>query len=268
MKWIRRRPWVSGLVLGLAPATPAWAQQALPDPLPPLPPTAPAAVVAGPPVVMDTPAEVRPTPSVVVVPPGGFLPTWGPEPLDPVAAEKSAPKHVARKARSWGWRRFQGRFLGYPEEFEPRTLGAALYDHGRVMVANGTAARLTLYRYDFQEGSAELTQRGLDQLAKLGPQLAAGPYPLLIERTPEDAGLAQSRRFAVLARLARGPCPVGSDRVLVGVPIPNGLSGPDAQITAGNALARTVQYGPPIPINSNGVNSPSGVTVNASPVGP
>ena len=65
-----------------------------------------------------------------------------------------------------------------------------------------------------------------------------------------------------------GPCPATSDRVLVGSPIAHGLSGPDAQIIAGNALNRTLGYGPPIPINSNGVNSPSGVTISAGAVSP
>jgi hypothetical protein len=38
------------------------------------------------------------------------------------------------------------------------------------------------------------------------------------------------------------------------------MSGTDAYVIGGNALGRVQQYGPPIPINSNGVNSPSGVT--------
>ncbi len=128
------------------------------------------------------------------------------------------------------------------------------------MVANAAEAGLVLYHYDFVEGSSELNPRGGDQLAKVAAQLAVSPFPLIVERTPDDPALAESRRYAVLARLARGPCPVPSDRVLVGVPKAHGLSGTDAQVIAGNALGRTQQYGPPIPINSNGVNSPSGVT--------
>src|SRR5438270_189787 len=83
------------------------------------------------------------------------------------------------------------------------------------------------------------------------------PIPVIVERTPEEPALAESRRYAVLAQLARGPMPVTSDRVLIGVPKPVGLTGSDAQIIAGNSLGRTQGYGPPIPINSNGVNSPS-----------
>ena len=135
-----------------------------------------------------------------------------------------------------------------------------MYEAGKIMTANAAEAGLVLHRFDFVEGTTELSPRGGDQLAKFAAQLAVSPFTLIVERTPEDPRLAEARRFAVLARLARGPCPVPSDRVLVGVPKAHGMSGTDAQVIAGNALGRTQQYGPPIPINSNGVNSPSGVT--------
>ncbi len=258
MSLIRRRRRLAGMILGLVGAAGPASAQGLPDPLPPGP-----NVLAPPPAPM-----VIPSPTVIQVPPGGMEPTWAPRPLDPVTLEKFPPKKIEKKARSWPWRRFQGKMLGYPEEYVPRPLGASLYDHGRIMAANGAAARLVLHRYDFLQGSAELSPRGEDQLVKLSAQLANSPFPLLIERTPADAGLAESRRYAVLARLARGPCPVPSDRVLIGAPIANGLSGVDAQIIGNNALGRTQQYGPPIPINSNGVNSPSGVTSNTGIAGP
>jgi hypothetical protein len=46
------------------------------------------------------------------------------------------------------------------------------------------------------------------------------------------------------------------------------MSGNDADIISANALQRTRLYGPPIPINSNGVNSPGGVTNPVSGVMP
>ncbi len=267
MSLIRRRRWFAGLVLGLvlAPATSAPAQD-LPPALPPTGEPAPP-LPALPPLPAEPPPVARPTPPVVEVPPMGVGPTWRPSPIDPVALERKSPRHVWSKARSWPWRRLQGKLWGYPEEYEPRVLGASLYENSRIMVANGAAAKLVLYQYDFREGSPELSPRGLDQLAKFSAQLAASPYPLIVERTPDNPSLSESRRYAVLARLALGPCPLPSDRVLVGVPIPHGMSGTDAQIVAGNSLNRTLQYGPPIPILSNGVNSPSGVTSsnNAGP---
>ena len=207
---------------------------------------------------------VRPFPPVMPVPPGGIGPVWHPAPIDPVALERHQPGKVAEKASSWKWRRHQGRFWGYPEEFEPRPLGASVYEHGKIMAANAVAARLVLFNYDFVDGTNVLNPRGMDQLAKFSAQLLASPYPLLVERTPENPLLAESRRYAVLAILARGPCPLTSDRVLVGVPTPHGMSGIDAHIIGSNALTRTQNYGPPIPLQSSGVNSPSGVTSGGS----
>ncbi len=225
-----------GLFLGLAPAASAIAQD-LPDPLPALPPAAMGATVP-----------------VTIAPPF-------PEPpiVDSAALVRHGPKHVERKRNSFLWRRFQGKALGYPEDFVPRPLGASVYDHGRTMVANGEAARLVLFDYDFYPGTDRLKPRGLDQLAKHAGRLAEGPFPLLIEPTL-DPGLAQSRRIAVLSEAAARSFSIAPERVLIGRPNSTGLSGIDAQIVGANALDRTAKYGPPIPINSNGVNSPSGVT--------
>lgn len=181
-------------------------------------------------------------------------------PLDPVATSRRGPHFVWKKIRSWHWRRVQGKLLGYPEEFKPRPMGSSVYAMGRTMASNGAEARLALYDYDFVPGSAELTERGRDQLAKAAAQLAVSPFPLVVERTPDAPSLAGERRIAVIEALAASAIPVDAGRVLVGQPAPFGMSGVNAQIVSANALNRTQQYGPPIPINANGVNSPSGVT--------
>ncbi|AMV38183.1 hypothetical protein [Planctomyces sp. SH-PL62] len=181
-------------------------------------------------------------------------------PLDPVALERKGPHFFFKKIRSWHWRRAQGKVLGYPEEFKPRPLGTSVHAMGRTMAANGAEARLALHHYDFVPGSAELNERGRDQLQKLSAQLAASPYPLIVERTPNDPELAGERRRAVLDLLAAASFPIAEDRVLVGQPLPFGMSGVNSQVISANILNRTQQYGPPIPINANGVNSPSGVT--------
>ena len=238
-----------GICVGVACSTTAIAQQ-LPDPLPALPP----GYLASPPSVIVSPAPV------IHVPPQGVQPTWYPPPIDPVAEARSTPGHVRAKSRSWFWRRSQGKVLGYPEDFEARPLGAAVYDNFRVQVANGAAARLTLYDYDFVAGTGQLNPRGRIQLAKLTEQLASSPFPLIIQNTPTNPSLANVRRNSVLAELAAGPFPVPTDRVLVGLPASHGLSGFEAQILSSNMLNRTQQYGPPIPLFASGVNSPNGGT--------
>jgi len=259
----RRPPAALILGLGLATARGASAQQAgdatvvIPPPRPPAPAaTAPMAAMAPPAV-----APPEAIPSTVTIDPPDEVPTrLEKEPLDPVALEKKGPHLFFKKIRSWHWRRAQGKVLGYPEEFKPRPLGSSVYAMGRTMAANGAEARLALYDYDFVPGSTELNERGRDRLAGLAAQLAASPYPLIVERTPADPELAASRRRGVLDALAAAALPVGEDRVLVGQPLPYGMAGVNAQIVGANILTRTQQYGPPIPLNANGVNSPGGVT--------
>ncbi|MDG3004743.1 hypothetical protein [Paludisphaera mucosa] len=260
----RRRRASAAWILGLATATArvASAQPAgeapvfIPHPMPPA--IAPAAYGPAPAVV--EPPLVRPAPVAIEAPPDEIENPLERAPLDPVAAARKGPHFFFKKIRSWHWRRAQGKLLGYPEEFRPRMLGSSVYAMGRTMASNGAEARLALHDYDFAPGSAELNERGRDQLAKAAAQLAASPYPLIVERTPDDPELAGARRRAVLDALAAASFPVAEERVLVGQPLPFGMSGVNAQIVSANALNRTQQYGPPIPINANGVNSPSGVT--------
>jgi hypothetical protein len=130
--------------------------------------------------------------------------------------------------------------MGYPEEFEEVPFGAFLYAHGRTMVANGTAARMVLYQYDFVDGQPQLKPRGYDQLAKIAHLLEISPAPLVIERTPCLPGLAEARRLAVLDELARHlPHPIPPERVVVGPPLAIGLSGREAEIVYGNLLNQT-----------------------------
>lgn len=254
---LRRGGTAAGLILGLGQAIRSDAQD-VPDPLPPLPPSM---TTTAPPVVVPTPPLVLPARVVSAVPPGGPSPSWRPPALDPISVQNAhPPKFVRAKSRSWLWRRDQGKVLGYPEDFRPRPLGASVYDTARTMVANGEAARLTLYRYDFVPGTETLSPAGLDQLARLAPQFAASPYPLIVERTPGDPALAEARRLAVLAALEANVGPVPPDRVLVGEARAHGMAGINAQILGANAIDRARGYGPTIPILSNGVNSPSGVT--------
>lgn len=208
----------------------------------------------------EDPRIALPRNTVVEVSPEDFHFDHERPPLDPAATQRRGPKHIARKIRSWRWRRAQGRMLGYPEEFPPKPLGESLHAFGRVMVANGAEARMTLFDYDFEPDSPELSARGRDQLSRIAAQLAANPFPLIIERTAANPGLAVARREAVLNELASASFPIAPDRVLVGAPLPFGMSGVNAQIVGANALNRVQQYGPPIPINANGLNSPSGVT--------
>jgi hypothetical protein len=114
---------------------------------------------------------------------------------------------------------------GYPEEFCEKPLGYFVYAHNRTMVANGEAARMMLYHYDFVRNEVELTSRGQQQLAKIAYMLPRNYFPLAIQSTPEDPGLAERRRQYVLELLAAAEFPVPAERVVVTGPISYGRQG-------------------------------------------
>lgn len=145
------------------------------------------------------------------------------------------------------------KYLGYPEEFIPRPLGEALYDNMKVMVSNGDAARMVLYDFDFQPNSARLNEKGQDRLARIAQLAGSNFQPIIVERTPSNTQLAESRRLAVLAELARNsPMPIPAERVMIGAPIAAGLDGRSGLIIRGNIDNRTTGYGPPVSENSAG----------------
>jgi hypothetical protein len=137
----------------------------------------------------------------------------------------------------------QNCFLGFPEEFEAPPLGHFVYLHGKTEVANGDAARMVLYHYDFLEGGDQLNPRGRYQLEKIAALLPQNFNPVIIEATPGAPGLDEARRVAVACVLACGPFPVPSERVVVGRPLAIPLQGVEAVIIYRNLLSNTESGG-------------------------
>jgi hypothetical protein len=142
----------------------------------------------------------------------------------------------------WWWhktqckRRLQECALGYPEEFNEWPLGSSLYAHGRTQVANGNAARMVFYHYDFVDGSSQLNVRGRDKLARVAQSLPVTFFPVVIERTASTRGLDEQRRVGVLAELSGSRFPIPPERVVIGPPIAAGLAGYEAIYVYGNQL--------------------------------
>jgi hypothetical protein len=147
----------------------------------------------------------------------------------------------------WYWhktqckRKLQECALGYPEEFNEWPLGSSLYAHGRTQVANGNAARMVFYHYDFEEGRPQLNLRGRDKLAKMARLFPTSFAPIVIERTPVTPGLDDQRRAALLAELAGSRFPIPPERVVIGPPIAHGLTGFEAVVIYGNQLGALQQ---------------------------
>ena len=146
---------------------------------------------------------------------------------------------------SW-WKRCKINFwtcLGFESEFVPEPLGASVYATYRNHVANGMAARMVLYHYDFVDGSPVLNTHGQDHVAKIAAMTANNNFPIIVERTPCNPALAEARRLAVLNQLGRGGATIPSERVVVGAPIANGLHGAEAEIIYQNLLSQTHERG-------------------------
>ena len=134
----------------------------------------------------------------------------------------------------WRWHRtqckqyLQEHFLGYAEEFNEWPLGESVYAHARTQAANGLAARMVFYHYDFVDGTSQLNLRGRDKLAAVAATLPTTFFPVVVERTPTEPGLDQSRRSVLLTELAQGSFPVPAERVVIGPRIANGMTGVEA----------------------------------------
>jgi hypothetical protein len=196
-----------------------------------------AATATGPALAQEAPAdppkvEVLPPPRTSAPPP---RPMTGAAPIAEPAGPVSGHDSPAAGGR-WFWQRWraerhakcQAHLWGYPEEFEAPPLGQTIHEHFRTMVANGEAAAMVLYRYDFCDGSDVLNLRGRDQLTKIAAMLQGNGFPIIIERTPEAPALAEARRAAILNVLAHNAIPIPPERVVIGPPIAHGLSGIEA----------------------------------------
>lgn len=224
-----------------------------------LPPGAPRATPAP---EYVAPEYVAPgTVSSLAVPPVVVDPA--PMPLEGPALP--AAEHCRRVPRSTGlvstWRYrvrpwLQATHWGYPENFQAPPLGASVYGHMNAQVANGQAAQLVLYRFDFHDGAtgpvAALNPYGRKRLRKLAGLLWASPLPLVIEASPyDDEQVHVARRLAVLEELAKIlPEAVPPERVVVAELDDPGLAGEEAELVYRNLLEQTRQAPRVLPTGS------------------
>jgi hypothetical protein len=137
----------------------------------------------------------------------------------------------------------QDHFIGYAEEFNEWPLGQAAYAAARPQVANGLAARMVFYHYDFIEGTSQLNVRGRDKLAMVANVLPTTFYPVVVERTPKEPGLDTSRRSTIVAALAKGSFPLPAERVVIGPRIANGMTGVESLLIYGDQLQNLASGG-------------------------
>ena len=159
-------------------------------------------------------------------------------------AKRRGPRsvHAWLKATHWG----------YADHFVPTPFGESTRWHFGQQVANGMAAQMTLYHYDFGNAefggdAAQLSPRGRRQLAKIADRLTAMPVPVIIEPTADPA-LNEARRQNVLRDLHQlfgylAP----PEQIIVGPSPAAGLPGIDAALIEQNRRQQMLQGGSATP---------------------
>ncbi|MGE3822080.1 MAG: hypothetical protein AB7I30_21915 [Isosphaeraceae bacterium] len=166
------------------------------------------------------------------------VPATGPAPhvaSRPVGPIKGAALHT--------FHFLQDNWIGYPEEFVEPPLGFYIRDNWRVMRAKADPHRFTLYRSDFLDGSNRLSPGGASRFNIMAARLKSYPGPVMIEWSPDQPGLGESRREAIVALLQSVGAPSIPERVILGPSPYPGMSGPEAANNY-NVLITRQQHAP------------------------
>ncbi|HET6574295.1 MAG TPA: hypothetical protein VFG68_11865 [Fimbriiglobus sp.] len=185
------------------------------------------------------PPVFSPSPGPMALP--GPVATGYPSQFGPAAVVGPAQPCVRKRPSIWSRCKYtlEDCFLGRPEEFDAPPLGMSVSMHYETHIANGVAARMTLYDYDFYRGGDQLNVRGKDRVRQIAALMGSHPFPVVVERMPYAPGLADARRRAVLAELAAVMPRVPVERVVIGPPIAVPLRGVEAELVYQNLLLQT-----------------------------
>jgi hypothetical protein len=135
------------------------------------------------------------------------------------------------------------KWIGYPENFIEPPLGHYVREQLTLEVAKADPHRFTLYRSDFLPGTDRFSPTGAARFNLMYSRTAGWPGPIKIEWTPDEPGLAQARRQAVLATYQRAGLPVDPQRVVIGPSPYPGAIGAEANQNFSTFLIRSQQAG-------------------------
>lgn len=140
------------------------------------------------------------------------------------------------------------RSLAIPDQLP---VGAVERAHFHQMQTNAEATDFIVYQMDFVAQTAELTPDGKDKINEIGARMRSAPYPVLIERTYNNADpeLDAHRRELIAMILSEKGNPDANNRVFVSPAYGLGKSSLDA---APEFYQHTYQYGGFNGINGNG----------------
>lgn len=121
--------------------------------------------------------------------------------------------------------------------FEEIPLGLQMTETMKVQVRNFEDTRQIFYHYDFIDGTPQLNFAGKSKLARISRQALGNFTPVIIEATPRQPGLDQTRRLNIVQTLASNSIPIPPERVIINGPQARGTVGPDALILYNRALS-------------------------------
>lgn len=168
----------------------------------------------------------------------GQVPT---PPTGPAPYVVERPAGPVQNAAHHTFRFLQDNWIGYPEEFAEPPLGFYVRENMRVMKAKADPHRFTLYKSDFLAGSDRLSPHGASRFHIMASRLKSYPGPLMIEWSPDQPGLGESRRMAVVGLLQSIGAPSIPERVILGPSPYPGLTGPEAIINYNVQITRQQQ---------------------------
>ncbi len=132
----------------------------------------------------------------------------------------------------------QDDFIGYPEAFVEPPLGSFVNRQFAVQVSKADPHRFTLYQTDFLPGTDRFSPGGAARFNLMYGRLPHWAGPILVEWSPDEPELAESRRRAVLATLASAGMVLPADRVLIGPSPYPGMLGVQAADNHVNTIIR------------------------------
>ena len=156
----------------------------------------------------------------------GLNEVWAQPPYLPVA---SAPVVVGPTpvAPEPAGQRLHDHYIGRHDMFYEPPPGYFVRNTMGVMKAKADPHRFTLYRTDFLPGTCQLSPLGAMRFNLMASRLPGWLGPLMIEWSPDEPGMAEKRREAVLATLAASGQPVIPERVIIGPMMYPGTLGTD-----------------------------------------
>jgi hypothetical protein len=158
---------------------------------------------------------------------------WAQQPVPPTGpygypiAPPPGPGPVARAANHT-WAVLQDNFVGYPSEFIEPPVGFYVHENYAMMRAKANIHRFTLYRSDFLDGTSRFSPNGASRFNIMAKRLRGWLGPVVIEWSPDQPGLAEARRTAIVSLLQGSGLNVIPERVVIGPSPYPGELGQDA----------------------------------------